>query len=118
MTGARTAAVAAMSDIVEKTLTALPGLFLPNQGPGGPAAGKASFSSRLGGLVRSITALTSKHVGAGPAGRSGTPRGRPRAWRPWSGGEPTGCILPWGTGTAIVSVRLCFCLEASLSYPE
>nr|KAF6483076.1 adaptor related protein complex 4 subunit epsilon 1 [Rousettus aegyptiacus] len=50
-----------MSDIVEKTLTALPGLFLPNQGLGGPAAGKASFSSRLGGLVRSITALTSKH---------------------------------------------------------
>ncbi|ELK05421.1 AP-4 complex subunit epsilon-1 [Pteropus alecto] len=64
-----------MSDIVEKTLTALPGLFLQNQGLGGPAAGKASFSSRLGGLVRGITALTSKHVGAGPAGRSGTPRG-------------------------------------------
>ncbi|XP_039744989.1 AP-4 complex subunit epsilon-1 isoform X3 [Pteropus medius] len=50
-----------MSDIVEKTLTALPGLFLQNQGLGGPAAGKASFSSRLGGLVRGITALTSKH---------------------------------------------------------
>lgn len=50
-----------MSDIVEKTLTALPGLFLQNQGAGGPAAATASFSSRLGGLVRGITALTSKH---------------------------------------------------------
>uniref|UniRef100_A0A8D2AUM2 AP-4 complex subunit epsilon n=1 Tax=Sciurus vulgaris TaxID=55149 RepID=A0A8D2AUM2_SCIVU len=50
-----------MSDIVEKTLTALPGLFLQNQQAGGPAATKASFSSKLGGLVRGITALTSKH---------------------------------------------------------
>nr|XP_045251393.1 AP-4 complex subunit epsilon-1 isoform X2 [Macaca fascicularis] len=50
-----------MSDIVEKTLTALPGLFLQNQPGGGPAAAKASFSSRLGSLVRGITALTSKH---------------------------------------------------------
>ncbi|XP_057398562.1 AP-4 complex subunit epsilon-1 isoform X2 [Balaenoptera acutorostrata] len=50
-----------MSDIVEKTLTALPGLFLQNQSATGPAAAKASFSSRLGGLVRGITALTSKH---------------------------------------------------------
>ncbi|XP_067603004.1 AP-4 complex subunit epsilon-1 isoform X6 [Pseudorca crassidens] len=50
-----------MSDIVEKTLTALPGLFLQNQSASGPAAAKASFSSRLGGLVRGITALTSKH---------------------------------------------------------
>ncbi|KAF6128747.1 adaptor related protein complex 4 subunit epsilon 1 [Phyllostomus discolor] len=50
-----------MSDIVEKTLTALPGLFLQNQGGGGPAAARASFSSRLGGLIRGITALTSKH---------------------------------------------------------
>ncbi|XP_019520389.1 PREDICTED: AP-4 complex subunit epsilon-1 [Hipposideros armiger] len=50
-----------MSDIVEKTLTALPGLFLQNQAAGGPAAAKASCSSRLGGLVRGITALTSKH---------------------------------------------------------
>ncbi|XP_008069720.1 AP-4 complex subunit epsilon-1 [Carlito syrichta] len=49
-----------MSDIVEKTLTALPGLFLQNQS-GGPAAAKASFSSRLGSLIRGITALTSKH---------------------------------------------------------
>ena len=44
------------------TLTALPGLFLQNQSVGGPTAAKASFSSRLGGLVRGITALTSKHV--------------------------------------------------------
>ncbi|XP_012861789.1 AP-4 complex subunit epsilon-1 [Echinops telfairi] len=50
-----------MSDIVEKTLTALPGLFLQSQLGGGPAAAKASFSSRLGSLVRSITLLTSKH---------------------------------------------------------
>ncbi|XP_036699058.1 AP-4 complex subunit epsilon-1 isoform X2 [Balaenoptera musculus] len=50
-----------MSDIVEKTLTALPGLFLQSQSASGPAAAKASFSSRLGGLVRGITALTSKH---------------------------------------------------------
>ncbi|XP_017373369.1 AP-4 complex subunit epsilon-1 [Cebus imitator] len=50
-----------MSDIVEKTLTALPGLFLQNQPGGGPSAAKASFSSRLGSLVRGITALTSKH---------------------------------------------------------
>ncbi|XP_006831714.1 PREDICTED: AP-4 complex subunit epsilon-1 [Chrysochloris asiatica] len=50
-----------MSDIVEKTLTALPGLFLQNQLTGGAAAAKAPFSSRLGGLVRGITALTSKH---------------------------------------------------------
>ncbi|XP_007933369.1 AP-4 complex subunit epsilon-1 [Orycteropus afer afer] len=50
-----------MSDIVEKTLTALPGLFLQNQLGGGAASIKASFSSRLGGLVRGITALTSKH---------------------------------------------------------
>lgn len=56
-----------MSDIVEKTLTALPGLFLQGQAGGGPAAAKASFSSRLRGLVRSITALTSKHV----SGRQG-----------------------------------------------
>ncbi|XP_028921925.1 AP-4 complex subunit epsilon-1 [Ornithorhynchus anatinus] len=58
-----------MSDIVEKTLTALPGLLQPAGGPGpaGPrpsaaaAAAKQSASSRLGGLIRSITALTSKH---------------------------------------------------------
>ncbi|EPY83669.1 hypothetical protein CB1_000540011 [Camelus ferus] len=56
-----------MSDIVEKTLTALPGLFLQNQSTGGPGAAKASFSSRR--LVRGITALTSKHVGARRAGR-------------------------------------------------
>ncbi|XP_048188472.1 AP-4 complex subunit epsilon-1 [Perognathus longimembris pacificus] len=50
-----------MSDIVEKTLTALPGLFLQNQPVGGSPAAKTSFSSRLGGLIRGITALTSKH---------------------------------------------------------
>ena len=68
-----------MSDIVEKTLTALPGLFLQNQSVGGTAAAKASFSSRLGNLVRGITALTSKHVGALGAGRSGATGGGPRA---------------------------------------
>ena len=66
-----------MSDIVEKTLTALPGLFLQNQSVGGPTAAKASFSSRLGGLVRGITALTSKHVGVRRAGRSGALREAP-----------------------------------------
>lgn len=109
---------AAMSDIVEKTLTALPGLFLQNQAAGGPSAAKASCSSRLGGLVRGITALTSKHVGAGGAGRSGTPGGGARAGRPRSGGEPTGLALRRGSGTACVSIRVCICLEASLSYPN
>ena len=83
--------MAAMSDIVEKTLTALPGLFLQNQGGGGPTAARASFSSRLGGLIRGITALTSKHVRAcRPGGRSGTPREAPRAARPWPHREPAG----------------------------
>ncbi|XP_060031698.1 AP-4 complex subunit epsilon-1 [Erinaceus europaeus] len=50
-----------MSDIVEKTLTALPGLFLQNQPVGGAVAARAPFCSRLGSLVRGITALTSKH---------------------------------------------------------
>ncbi|XP_021116877.1 AP-4 complex subunit epsilon-1 isoform X3 [Heterocephalus glaber] len=50
-----------MSDIVERTLTALPGLFLQSQPGGGPAAAKTPFSSRLGGLVRGVTALSSKH---------------------------------------------------------
>lgn len=66
-----------MSDIVEKTLTALPGLFLQNQSVGGPTAAKASFSSRLGGLVRGITALTSKHVGVRWAGGQGRLREAP-----------------------------------------
>ncbi|XP_072479159.1 AP-4 complex subunit epsilon-1 isoform X3 [Notamacropus eugenii] len=50
-----------MSDIVEKTLTALPGLFLQQQAAGGPGVPRVSVSSRLGSLIRSITALTSKH---------------------------------------------------------
>ncbi|XP_049638092.1 AP-4 complex subunit epsilon-1 [Suncus etruscus] len=51
-----------MSDIVEKTLTALPGLFLPSPpAAGGSAGARTAFASRLGGLVRGITALTSKH---------------------------------------------------------
>lgn len=78
-----------MSDIVEKTLTALPGLFLQNQPAGGPAAPKATFSSRLGGLVRGITALTSKHVGAQRAGRPG------RGGGPRRGSAPA---LPRGSG--------------------
>ncbi|ERE69898.1 AP-4 complex subunit epsilon-1 [Cricetulus griseus] len=49
-----------MSDMVERTLTALPGLFLQNQ-LGGPAASRAPFFSRLGGLIRGVTALSSKH---------------------------------------------------------
>ncbi|XP_030313260.1 AP-4 complex subunit epsilon-1 [Calypte anna] len=54
-----------MSDVVERTLSVLPGLLgqhKPGAGPGdtgGP--GRVSASSRLGSLIRSITALTSKH---------------------------------------------------------
>lgn len=58
-----------MSDMVERTLTALPGLFLQNQ-LGGPAASRAPFFSRLGGLIRGVTALSSKHV-CGGVGRPG-----------------------------------------------
>ncbi|KAJ7409482.1 adaptor related protein complex 4 epsilon 1 subunit [Willisornis vidua] len=54
-----------MSDVVERTLSALPGLLGQHDsgagpsGAGGPA--RVSSSSRLGSLIRSITALTSKH---------------------------------------------------------
>uniref|UniRef100_A0A8D2MMQ6 AP-4 complex subunit epsilon n=1 Tax=Zonotrichia albicollis TaxID=44394 RepID=A0A8D2MMQ6_ZONAL len=54
-----------MSDVVERTLSALPGLLGqhdPGAGPGGAGGpGRVSASSRLGSLIRSITALTSKH---------------------------------------------------------
>ncbi|XP_065703731.2 AP-4 complex subunit epsilon-1 isoform X2 [Patagioenas fasciata] len=54
-----------MSDVVERTLSALPGLLGqhdPGAGPGGAGGpGRASATSRLGSLIRSITALTSKH---------------------------------------------------------
>ncbi|KAM5235538.1 AP-4 complex subunit epsilon-1 [Ctenodactylus gundi] len=50
-----------MSDIVERTLTALPGLFLQSPPPGASAAARAALSSRLGGLIRGVTALSSKH---------------------------------------------------------
>ncbi|OWK62154.1 AP-4 complex subunit epsilon-1 [Lonchura striata] len=54
-----------MSDVVERTLSALPGLLgqhEPGAGPGGAGGpGRVSASSRLGSLIRSITALTSKH---------------------------------------------------------
>ncbi|XP_037766103.1 AP-4 complex subunit epsilon-1 isoform X3 [Chelonia mydas] len=52
-----------MSDVVERTLSALPGLLGqhdPGAGPGG-GPGRVSATSRLGGLIRSITALSSKH---------------------------------------------------------
>ncbi|KAI1235113.1 hypothetical protein IHE44_0002745, partial [Lamprotornis superbus] len=54
-----------MSDVVERTLSALPGLLGQHDtgaglgGAGGP--GRVSASSRLGSLIRNITALTSKH---------------------------------------------------------
>ncbi|XP_061451099.1 AP-4 complex subunit epsilon-1 isoform X2 [Rhineura floridana] len=56
-----------MSDVVERTLSALPGLLgqhepgavLGSAGVGRP--GRGSATSRLGGLIRSITALASKH---------------------------------------------------------
>ncbi|KAM6352626.1 AP-4 complex subunit epsilon-1 isoform 3-T3 [Alca torda] len=55
-----------MSDVVERTLSALPGLLgqqEPGAGLGGAGGGPArvSVTSRLGSLIRSITALTSKH---------------------------------------------------------
>uniref|UniRef100_A0A8C9TDH7 AP-4 complex subunit epsilon n=1 Tax=Scleropages formosus TaxID=113540 RepID=A0A8C9TDH7_SCLFO len=50
-----------MSDVVEKTLTALPGLLLSLDSQ--PGAAKLCATSRLGSLVRSITELTSKNVG-------------------------------------------------------
>ncbi|XP_066557479.1 AP-4 complex subunit epsilon-1 [Amia ocellicauda] len=47
-----------MSDVVEKTLTALPSLLsLDSQA----VAGKLSVTSKLGNLIRNITELTSKH---------------------------------------------------------
>nr|XP_032634520.1 AP-4 complex subunit epsilon-1 isoform X2 [Chelonoidis abingdonii] len=52
-----------MSDVVERTLSALPGLLGqhdPGAGPGG-GPGRFSATSRLGSLIRSITALSSKH---------------------------------------------------------
>ncbi|KAM9275849.1 AP-4 complex subunit epsilon-1 isoform 1-T1 [Morus bassanus] len=54
-----------MSDVVERTLSVLPGLLgqhEPGAGPGGAGGpGRVSATSRLGSLIRSITALTSKH---------------------------------------------------------
>ncbi|KAM9271085.1 AP-4 complex subunit epsilon-1 isoform 1-T1 [Cariama cristata] len=54
-----------MSDVVERTLSVLPGLLGqhdPGAGPGGTGGpGRVSGTSRLGSLIRSITALTSKH---------------------------------------------------------
>ncbi|KAK5902091.1 hypothetical protein CesoFtcFv8_007383 [Champsocephalus esox] len=47
-----------MSDVVEKTLTALPGLLSLDSQPG---SNKLSSSSKLGNLIRGITELTSKH---------------------------------------------------------
>ncbi|KAG7247914.1 hypothetical protein CRUP_005401, partial [Coryphaenoides rupestris] len=45
-----------MSDVVEKTLTALPALLSLDSHPG-----KLSSGSKLGNLIRGITELTSKH---------------------------------------------------------
>ncbi|XP_061891354.1 AP-4 complex subunit epsilon-1 isoform X1 [Entelurus aequoreus] len=47
-----------MSDVVEKTLTALPSLLSIDSQPG---AAKLSSTSKLGSLIRGITELTSKH---------------------------------------------------------
>ncbi|XP_041853949.1 AP-4 complex subunit epsilon-1 isoform X2 [Melanotaenia boesemani] len=47
-----------MSDVVEKTLTALPSLLSLDSQPG---SAKLSSSSKLGHLIRGITELTSKH---------------------------------------------------------
>lgn len=48
-----------MSDVVEKTLSALPSLLSLDSQPG---ASKLSPTSKLGHLVRNITELTSKNV--------------------------------------------------------
>ena len=54
-----------MSDVVERTLGVLPALLgqhEPGAGPGGAGGPhRLSASSRLGSLIRNITALTSKH---------------------------------------------------------
>lgn len=47
-----------MSDVVEKTLTALPSLLSLDSQPGST---KLSSTSKLGNLIRGITELTSKH---------------------------------------------------------
>uniref|UniRef100_A0A8C6UTV6 AP-4 complex subunit epsilon n=1 Tax=Neogobius melanostomus TaxID=47308 RepID=A0A8C6UTV6_9GOBI len=47
-----------MSDVVEKTLTALPSLLSLDSQPG---SAKLSSTSKLGALIRGITELTSKH---------------------------------------------------------
>uniref|UniRef100_A0A3P8U3W4 Adaptor related protein complex 4 subunit epsilon 1 n=1 Tax=Amphiprion percula TaxID=161767 RepID=A0A3P8U3W4_AMPPE len=47
-----------MSDVVEKTLTALPSLLSLDSQPG---SAKLSSTSKLGNLIRGITELTSKH---------------------------------------------------------
>uniref|UniRef100_A0AAY5EA86 Uncharacterized protein n=1 Tax=Electrophorus electricus TaxID=8005 RepID=A0AAY5EA86_ELEEL len=52
-----------MSDVVEKTLTALPSLLSLDSQPG---AGKLSSTSKLGQFIRNITELTSKHVSMCP----------------------------------------------------
>lgn len=75
-----------MSDVVERTLSVLPGLLGqhdPGVGPGGAGGpGRVSATSRLGSLIRSITALTSKHVraagGAPPPPSPGPGRAGPR----------------------------------------
>lgn len=84
-----------MSDVVERTLSALPGLLGQHDsaaGPGGAGGpGRVSASSRLGSLIRSITALTSKHVrAAGPCSSPFPPRGSRR----WAG-------LGWGPGRGV-----------------
>uniref|UniRef100_A0A3B5BN79 AP-4 complex subunit epsilon n=1 Tax=Stegastes partitus TaxID=144197 RepID=A0A3B5BN79_9TELE len=48
-----------MSDVVEKTLTALPSLLSLDSQPG---SAKLSSTSKLGNLIRGITELTSKHL--------------------------------------------------------
>lgn len=88
-----------MSDVVERTLSALPGLLGQREpgagldgGGGGGGAGRSSATSRLGGLIRSITALASKHVRKAPglAGRRGSRPGKR------GGGLPPRCRAQLG----------------------
>lgn len=104
-----------MSDVVERTLSVLPGLLGqhdPGVGPGGAGGpGRVSATSRLGSLIRSITALTSKHVRA--AGGAPPPPGRagprlpllppPRSGR--AGAGPSSSPFPPSPGLPEVAVR-------------
>lgn len=114
-----------MSDVVERTLGALPALLgqhEPGAGPGGAGGPhRPSASSRLGSLIRNVTALTSKHVRAscssrglraGPLSLSESPKRRgPLRWGGGSRCSPpsrqTAPGAPQGEGRAVPRARGC-----------